>query len=842
MRSRSMKKSGRVSFVSGWLRDLAQELRGALRRLARSRAFTLIAVLSLAVGIGVNTALFTVVHATWLEPVPRVGEADRIVEVLTTRRGSDIQLWAYRDFQDVRDAETPIEALAGLKPRDGSLTTDDGTEGVRVMYVSANYFEVIGVVPSRGRPFLPSEDVRPGGHPVAVVSHAMWQNRLGGRQDIVGLTITLNRDPYAVVGVAPEAFRGHRTYTSTDLWVPITQHPFMAGPNSLERDRGPLWLEVLGRLRADATLDEANAALQTVFAWLAREYPESNEDRGARAVAFGPVPAYGRAESMMATGALVGLAGLVLLIICGNVAGMVLARSATREREIAVRMALGSGRGRLVRHLMAEALLLALIGGGVGILLAFWATGTLSPAYFSDVPDLSLGPNLTILTFSLLLTLGTTLVFGLFPALRFSQPDMVSSLKDDTGGGGRRVGRIHRVATSAQAGVALSLIVTCSLFVRALGVMERRDLGFEPHNLMLTRLDLSQQGYSTPEAGEAVLNRMKESVASLPGVTSVTVADGIPLDLVGNFTSVSRADRSDETGGRTTVEFTLVGDAYFETIGTPILRGRGIERTDEPASEPVVVITQALAERLWPGEEAVGRQLRFSARFHQLFTHRDVLSGDSARAHTVVGVVGHVASSRATEDWPHVFVSLRQNYRPQVMLVVKATASAAALARPVQSAILAAQPTLPFPSIVSSESLLGRSTEAQRRTAEMAAALGLLALLLSAIGVYGVVAFAVARRTREIGLRMAIGATRAQVLGAVLRDAVRLATPGLVVGALIAVGTAAGMRSMLLGVSPVDPMSLGSAILLLFLVVLLASLVPARRASGIDPMVALRSE
>ncbi|KPK80931.1 MAG: hypothetical protein AMS25_08365 [Gemmatimonas sp. SM23_52] len=230
-----MKKSGRVSFVSGWLRDLAQELRGALRRLARSRAFTLIAVLSLAVGIGVNTALFTVVHATWLEPVPGVGEADRIVEVLTTRRGSDIQLWAYRDFQDVRDAETPIEALAGLKPRDGSLTTDDGTEGVRVMYVSANYFEVIGVVPSRGRPFLPSEDVRPGGHPVAVVSHAMWQNRLGGRQDIVGLTITLNRDPYAVVGVAPEAFRGHRTYTSTDLWVPITQHPFMAGPNSLER-------------------------------------------------------------------------------------------------------------------------------------------------------------------------------------------------------------------------------------------------------------------------------------------------------------------------------------------------------------------------------------------------------------------------------------------------------------------------------------------------------------------------------------------------------------------------------------------------------------------------------
>jgi predicted permease len=828
--------------MSGWPGDLGQDLRFAFRSLTKSRAFTFIAVLSLAVGVGVNTALFTVVHATWLEPVAGVGGADRIVEVLLTRRGSDVQEWAYPDFQDVREAETPIEALAGLKPRDGSLTTDDGTQSVRVMYVSANYFEVMGVVPSRGRPFLPSEDVVPGGHPLAVVSHAMWQNRLGGREDIVGGTITLNRTPLTVVGVAPEAFRGHRTYTSTELWVPISQHPFVAGPNSVVSDRGSLWLEVLGQLRANATVDQANAALQTVFSRLEREYPESNLDRGARAVAFGSIPAYGRAESMMATGALVGLAGLVLLIICGNVAGMVLARSATREREIAVRMALGSGRGRLVRHLMVEALLLALAGGGVGIILAFWVTGTVSPAYFTDVPNLSLGPNVTILTFSLLLTLGTTLVFGLFPALRFSQPDMVSSLKDDTGGGGRRVGRIHRVATSAQAGVALSLVVTCSLFVRALGVMERRDLGFEPQDLMTTRMDLSQQGYSTPEAGEAVLNRMTESVASLPGVTSVTVSNGIPLDLVGNFTSVSRADRPDETGGRTTVEFTLVGEEYFQTIGTPILRGRGIERTDEASSEPGVVITQALADRLWPGEEALGRQLRFSARFHQLFTHRDSVNRDSAGVFTVVGVVGHVSSSRATEDWPHVFVSLRQNYRPRVMIVVKATASPAVLARSIQSAILAVDPTLPFPLVVSSESLVARSTEAQRRTAEMAAGLGLLALLLSAIGVYGVVAFAVARRTREIGLRMAIGATRGQVLEAVLRDAVRLAAPGLAVGALLAVGTAAAMRSMLLGVSPVDPISLGSAAGVLLLVVLLASLVPARRASGIDPMVALRSE
>jgi predicted permease len=825
-----------------WLDDLGNDLRHAFRSLTKSRAFTLIAVLSLAVGVGINTALFTVVHATWLEPVPGVSGADRIVELLTTRRGAESVLWSYPDLQDVRDAGTPIEALAGAKERDGSLTTEDGTQGVRVSYVTANYFEVMGVVPSRGRPFLPSEDLVPGGHPVAVVSHAMWQNRLGGRQDIVGLAITLNRAPYTVVGVAPEEFRGHRTFSSADLWAPITQHPLMTGANSLATDRVALWLEVFGRLRAGATVDEADVALQTVFSRLANEYPESNEERSARAATFGPVPAHGRAESMIATGALVGLAGLVLLIICGNVAGMVLARSATREREIAVRMALGSGRGRLVRHLMAEALLLAVVGGSLGMLLAFWATGTLSPAYFSDMPNLSLEPNLTILAFSLLLTLGTTIVFGLFPALRFSKPDMISSLKDDTGGGGRRVGRIHRIATSAQAGVALSLIVTCSLFVRALGVMEQRDLGFDPQDLMLTRMDLAQQGYTTAEAGEAVLDRMKASVSTVPGVTSVTVADGIPLDLVGNFTSVTRGDRSYEAGGNVSVEFTLVDDGYFETIGTPILRGRGIERTDEASSEPVVVITQALAERLWPGEEAVGRQLRFSSRFHRIFIPRQGIEVDSARAYTVVGVAGQVASSRATEDQPHVFISLRQNYRPQVMIVARALASSAALTRSIQSAILSVDPTLPYPLLVSSESLVARSTEAQRRTAEMAAGLGLLALLLSAIGVYGVVAFAVARRTREIGLRMAIGATRAQVLGAVLRDAVRLAVPGLAVGALLAVGLAAAAGNILLGVSPADPISLGTAGGLLLLVILLASLVPARRASGIDPMVALRSE
>jgi predicted permease len=814
------------------LRDIGRDLRFGLRTLAKSRAFTLVAILSLALGIGVNTALFTVFHATWLKPVAGISGADRVIELLITRLGTQYEAASYPDFQDLRETETPIEALAGWKQEDGSLTTEDGSQHVSVMYVSANYFRVLGVSPARGRDFLAAEDVGPGQHPVAVLSHDMWQNRFAGDADIVGKTITLNRALYTVVGVAPQAFKGHRPISgATDLWAPMMQNPWVAGPRNFLRDREALWLRVLGRLRAGATVDEANAALQTVFARLESDYPESNRDRRARAAPFGPVPANGRAATLVETGMLFTLAGLVLLIICGNLAGMVLARSVTREREIAVRMALGSGRGRLVRQLMAEALILALAGGAVGVLLAFWVTDVSSPAgLVPAIPGVSFGPNLTILAFSLALTLATTLAFGLLPALRFSRPDLVSSLKDDSGGGGRRVGRVHRIAASAQTGLALSLLVVCTLFVRALGLMERRDLGFEPRDLLVARLDLSLAGYESLDEGEAFMNRLRGSVGSLPGVASLSVADGLPLDLIGNYTSVSRADRADEPGGRLRVEFTRATEGFFQTIATPILRGRGIEPTDEASSEPVVVITTALAEQLWPGEDALGRQLRFA------------LSTDEPQAFTVVGVVGHVASSRPTEDWPHVFVALRQHYRPRITLVVRGAADATALIRPVQSAILDADPGLPLTPVITSESLVARSTEGQRGMVRMAGGLGLLALILSAIGVYGVVAFAVAHRTREIGLRMALGATRERVLGSVVRDAVRLAVPSLAVGALLAVAMAASFGSMLLGLSPVDPLSLALAAGTLFLVVILASLVPARRASGVQPMEALRSE
>ncbi len=829
---RRMKRENAGHRIPQAVGGLGQDIRYALRGLLRTKAFTGVAVLSLAAGVGINTVLFTLFHATWLQRIPGISGEDRAVEVLITSRGREMQEWSYLDFKEVRDAKTPIEALAGWKDRIGTLTTLDGGQSVSLTYVSSDYFGVLGVTMARGRAFLAAEDGGPGQHRVAIVSHRIWQERLGADQDILGRTITLNRVPYTVVGVADRAFRGHRPLDAgTDMWVPLVQHPYIAEERNLADDRGAQWLQVLGRLRSGTTIGEANAALSAVFARPDKEYPETNEARGAQAHPLGPIPALGRAGSRMATASVLVLAGVILLIICGNLAGMVLARNATRDREIAVRLALGSGRARLVRHLMVEAILLAIAGGGLGTFAAFSATDLASAIMRFDFPLPGIvRPNIAIVAFTLLLIFGAALVFGLFPAMRFSRSDLISSLKDDSGSGGRRVGRIHRLAVSAQTGVAFLFLVLCGLWLRALGVMERRDLGFEPTGLLVTGMDLSLEGYQTPHDGIAFLDRVSEAVSAVPGVVSVAVSDGIPLDQVGNYTSVSRADRPDEPAGRVSVEFTRATEGFFETIGVPVREGRGFEAADAASSEPVVVVTSSLAQRLWPGEGAVGRQLSIR------------LGTDSIRAYTVVGVVGHTASSRATEDWPQVFFALRQTYYPRVMIVTKGAMDAASLVGPVRAAILEADPGLPMPEFVVGESLVARATRDQRLNAGAAGGLGLLALILSAIGVYGVAAFAVTSRSREIGLRMAMGASRDHVLRSVLKDAVRLAVPGLMVGALLAVATAFSMQRFLLGVSPADPICLAGAAFVLFLVVLLASVVPARRASTVDPMHALRRE
>jgi predicted permease len=623
--------------------------------------------------------------------------------------------------------------------------------------------------------------------------------------------------------------------------VPLFQHPDAGGDESAFRNRELLSVQVLGRLRPGATISEARAAVQTEFAILATEYPETNQYRTVKAASFGRFPAQNRIMDMVAVVGIFGLVAVLLLIICGNLAGMALARTAAREKEIAVRLALGSSRVRLVRHLMVEAGILALIGGGVGIVVAMTALTRLSPMDLGiSAPGATFEPSGWTVVMSLVLSLVAAQAFGLLPALRFSRPELVSALKDDTGGGGRRVGRFQRYAASFQTGAAFLLLLIAALFLRSLERTDESQIGFKPEGMAVTDfrtggtflglLDISKEGYpSMEEGGTALLDQLMESIGSLPSVASVAVSDGFPLDRRRAYLSVSPADQqsSDETGER--VEFTRVSEAYFSTIGTPILQGRPLLRSDDGAAPPVAVITRSFADRLWPGENALGR------RFAQA-------GAENPTAWTVVGVVGHVASSSVTEDLPHAFLPLRQSTHPDVIMVVRSATDPSALAGLVREAIRSVDPGLPIPGLVPAPSLVARATQEQRTSGHVAGGLGLLVLLLSAMGVHGVVALAVTHRTREIGVRIALGATREVVIRGVFGDALRMAGPGLLAGGLLAVGTAAAMRSMLLGLSPVDPISFFSVGVLLLFVVIAASLVPALRASGIHPMEALRRE
>jgi predicted permease len=817
---------------SWWALDgLGTDLRLAVRSLLRTRGFTVVALVSLALGIGANTALFSIVHALFFRPVPGVADPDRIVELLAVVRGRTMPEWAYPDLDDVRAADTPIEQVAGWKVREGTLANENVGQPVRVMYVSSGYFPVLGVNIARGRRFQPSEDVGPGQHPVAIISHDLWQNGLGGRVDVVGHVITLNRTAYTVVGVAPEPFRHHQTAVpAIDLWVPLTQHPTFAGPENWASDRGAHWVEVLGRLRPGARVSDANAALATVFGRLAAQYPATNRDRGAVAAAFGPFPANNRTADTLAMLSLLAFGSLVLFIICANLAGMMLARGATEERDLAIRVALGAGRARLVRRIVVDAAVLAFGGGVLGCVAAWWGTSMVGAA-FLRLPHLDLTPGAPVLAFSFLLILATSLAVGLLPALRLTRADVVGSLKDETGAGRRRAGRFHRWAVAAQVSVAVLCITVSGAFVQSLSQLDRRDLGFDPERLLVVSLDLSTQGYDDAASGLAFADRVRESVSALPGVATAAVADGLPVDLVGNFAAASRADRPDAGGGVQT-EFTRVGAGFFQAVGTRVLRGRGIEPSDTSTSPRVVVVGRRLAERLWPGEDALGRQIRLN------------LGKEKGGApYTVIGVTPDVASSRPEEDWPQVFVALTQHYdRPRFYLLVRGRAEAAVLTRSVQSAIRSIDPLFTSWSAVTSRELLARGLEAQRVTALSSGGIGAVGLFLSAFGVYGLVAFVVSQRAREFGLRMALGATRGQILGAVLCDGIRLAVPGLVVGALAASGMTFAMQSMLLGVAPLSPVAFGLTGLIVVGVVLLACAVPAARAARVDPAVALRAQ
>lgn len=830
---RRSKRTSRGPALGEVLVPFGRDLTHAVRALSKSLTFSLVCILSLAVGLGGVVGVIVFLRVMW---IPAAGvDPDGLVEFLVKPLGPAraemggrvADTWSYPDFIDVRDAVTGMETTGWLIG-DGVLRAPDGqgTERVPLMHVSANYFRTVGVTPVRGRGFV-AADAEASAPPVVVVGYGLWQNRLGARSDIVGSTLIINRIERTVVGIAPDRFRGHRTQEGgrpVDLWLPLEEHPFLIGEGGYRRDRNVDWFGVIARLSNEGDIDRANAALSTVMSRLASTYPETNEDKGAEARAYSGVPAQMHFEMMLVQGMLLTLSGIVLLVVCFNVAGMVLVRSATRERELAVRLALGSSRWRLVRYMMSEAVVLAIAGGALAAVFIFGALRLLFWRLQQPLPE-ALQPDPVIVVICIGLSLATTLAFALLPAVRFSHSGVFSALKDGAGGGGRRVRRIQRVAAAVQAGIAMPFLVVGVLYLNHARATATADFGFVPQEMFASAINLSAAGYSNEEA-EVFLRGVRVSIQQIGGVTSVAVADGVPLDFVRRTSRVARLDDP----ARVRAQTTRVDGGYFATIGTPILRGRDFDATDRSGTEPVVVITEVLATQLWPGEDALGQHLAFA------------LDGSVEERFTVVGVAADVAGAQLDASRQAVFVPLSQHPTGRVIVVARASTDPEAMALAIQKTVADLDPDLLRPTVITGADLVEESVDDFIVASIISGMFSVIALTLAALGIYGVVAFMVTGRTREFGVRMAIGAPRSRVVRIVFADGVKLALPGLLGGAFL--------TSVFLRVKTDIPNAPLSAMVIIFAVaagtaltvVLLSSVGPALRAAGTPPVEAMRSE
>lgn len=812
---------------------LLHDVRFAVRQIRRRPMFALVASLSLAVGVGANTAIFSGVSALLLRPVPGVQEPDRVVEIGRTRPdGSSFDSFAYPDFVDLRDQVGALASAAAYTLDVFSLSRGGEGERIMGMFVSPAYFDVMGVRPERGRFFSADEDV-PGSSPaVAVLSHAFWSEALGSDPDVLGSTVRVNRIPVEVVGIAPPDFQGHVIAFQPAVYLPLRAITAVQGVDaSMFESRHASWHLAVGRLAPGADVAEADSQVRGVYARLADAYPESNAQRSGRVVPLGLVPGGGRGPVTAFLGVLMGMVGLILLVTCANVAGMFVARATAREREIAVRLSLGAGRARLVQQLVTEAVLVFLLGGVLGAGLGIQLLRML-PLDRLPVPipiDVDLMPDAGVLAFPLALTLGTGVVFGLLPALQATRPDLTTSLKDD-GSGRSGSGRLRRVFVAAQVGLSLILLAAAGLLLRGLQRAGDVETGFDARGAYLTGVDLDMEGYE-PDEGRAFQRALVDRLNGLPGIEAAALAIDLPLDMGSHGTSVEPEGWTGPSGRDDVgVDFNHVSPGFFETLRIPVLQGRVFTDDDAEGSERVVVVSRTFVRQVWPEGSPLGRRMRVNL-------------GVGEDWWTVVGIVEDVQNQMLTDiPEPFVYLPLWQAYRSDTKVVARAAGTVAAVAPVLRGAVLEGDPSLSLEPVISLQRYTGVGTLPQKLAAAITTGLGGLAVLLAGLGVYGVVAFSVTRRTREIGIRMALGAGRSHIVRSVLVRGLVLALPGLVVGAVGAVGVGYVLRFLLLGLSPVDPVALGGVAAVLLSVVGLASLVPGRRAANVQPAEALRAE
>jgi predicted permease len=815
---------------------MPHDLRYGLRMLAKSPAFTIIAAFSLALGIGANTAIFSMVNVILLRPVP-VSEPDRLVSVfMLDERNPGNLPFSHLNYKDVRDQNQVFSGVAAFTFAQLNWSHATESEQIAAQVVSGNYFSLLGVEPALGRAFMPEEDEKPT--PVVVVSHGFWERSLGSDPAIVGRTLTLNRTPFTVVGVGRRGFTGTLLGGGPSVWVPMSMHHVVQPNFNWYEQRRGLFLFAVGRLAPNVSVDQASANLKTVFAQLAQAYPNDNKGRSAGAVPLlqarlNPQGIDGDGGGVVQISMiLMTVVGIVLLIACANIANLLLARANKRRREIAVRLALGANRARLVRQLLTESTLLSLFGAALGLLLAQWLLGALIGA---DLPlPLPVGEEVSldgrVLAFTAALAIATGVLFGLAPALQASRADVVPVLKNENvpSGDGRR-GRVlglRQILVVVQIALSLVSLVAAGLFVRSLQGSHRIDPGFETSGVLVMNFNLGREGY-TPERGQGFYREIAERVSTLPGVRRAAVAQSAPLD-GGLRRSVMPEGADTTTQDRILVQVNSVSPGYLDAMGIPLERGRDFTDTDEEGTPKVVIVNETMAARFWPGEDATGKRFKFF--------------GDDDFT-TVIGIARDAKYNAVAEDpTPFIYQPLRQNYSPAAVLHVRA-AGAAGLAAAVRREVQQLDPTLSVFDVRTLEDQVSDSLGPLRINVILLSIFGLLALVLASVGLYGVASYSVTQRTREIGVRMALGAPSSTVLRLVLVRGLVLVAVGLATGVAVAfVLSVLIPADLLTNVGARDPLTFAATSALLGGVALIASFIPAWRATRIDPLVALRTD
>jgi predicted permease len=824
-----------------WVEDLWQDLRYGARMLARQRGFTLAAGVTLALGVGANSVIFNLVNGLLLRPLP-VEKPEQLAAVYTSDFSStQYGASSYPDYVDFRDRNQVFSTMAAYMPTPFSLNIDGSNERAFGEIVSGNYFSTLGVAPVLGRGFLPEEDRTPGERPVAVISHKLWQNRFGGDPAVVGRIVKLNGYPFTIVGVAPKNFSGLIRGIGMELWVPaMMMKQALPGSNGLE-ERGSRSLFVMGRLKPGVTLEQARGNFRNIAGQLFKEWPQgwNNIRNEPRAITLLPesearvMPDF-RLPLMLFMAMLMTVVGLVLLIACANVANMLLARATTRRKEIAVRLSLGAGRGRLIRQFITESVLLSLLGGAAGLLIARWATGLLM-AFKPPAPvpiEIDLGADWRVFGFTFALALLTGVLFGLAPALAASRPDLATALKDESGAGSNR-GRLRNALVVAQVAISLLLLICSGLFLRGLRNADAIDPGFKTENLLLMSMDLQLQGY-TEKTGPIFTDQLLDRVRALPRVESASLAEYLPLGLGGARRGVTIEGYAARPGESTEINCTAVSANYFESLRIPLLQGRAFTERDRQGTPGVVMINEAFAHRYWPGQNPIGKRIQLGM---------GQSGSDSSFNQEVVGVVKDgkyvILGEEAT---PFFYMNLAQQYQSSPTLIVRTRGNPIDVIPWVRNEAAVLDKSLAFYDVKTMRQHLGLALLPARLAGSVLGVFGFVALLLASAGIYGVMAYSVVQRTREIGVRIALGANTRALLNLMVKQGMTLALIGVSIGLLASFALTRLMKTLLFNVSPTDPLTFFFITLLLSLVALVACWIPARRATKVDPIIALRAE